>query len=293
MCYTESIETTYQQGCSGSYFDTVETHTVTLKHTDGSPYNAPSDITFTYTYDYLDVQDVGGSGPTTNTYELIITAGTNQGVVVFYPIRFVNCNYSSACDGSCYSTETNITLTDSDGLNQCIDCSFGASFTEVNEVLPVSGLTWTTYTNTTGYTQCSDAGWTISNLNQTIRYDVSDSSNCGGTCNVIQTGWAEATITIGPKDTNMSLDFVGIAELHDTDYEKIVFKLDGNQIARATSQDLNRQCDMGPVIKIFTVSSPYLLLAGTTHTLRIDFTTADALYHVNSYYQVNLGFKTV
>ena len=131
MCYTDTIDITYLQGCSGSYFDTVETHTITLKHLDGAPYNAPTDIKFTFTYDYLEVQDFGGSGPITNTYELTITAGTNQGNVLFYPIRYINCNYSSACDGSCYSTETNISLTDSDGIINCIDCE--ANF-EINQI---------------------------------------------------------------------------------------------------------------------------------------------------------------
>jgi hypothetical protein len=154
-------------------------------------------------------------------------------------------------------------------------------------------LTWITRTNTTGYTQCSDAGWTISNLNQTVRYNVSDSQNCGGTCNVTQTGWAEATITVGPQDVQMGLDFSGNAELQDTNYENILFKLDGTQIAKATSQDLNQGCAMGPVIKTFTVAPPYTLLAGTVHTLRIDFTTNDPLYHVDSYYQVELTFNTI
>jgi hypothetical protein len=131
MCYTETIDITYQQGCSGSYFDTVETHTITLKHLDGSPYNAPIDITFTYTYDYTDIQDFGSSGPDTITYELTIAAGTNQNNVVFFPIRYVNCNYSSVCDGSCYSTETNITLTDDNGILNCIDCE--ANF-EINQI---------------------------------------------------------------------------------------------------------------------------------------------------------------
>jgi hypothetical protein len=153
----------------------------------------------------------------------------------------------------------------------------------------------------TGFTQCEyvdeteelEAGWAISNLNQTIRFNVSDSENCGGTCDQVQTGWAQATITVGPDDTEMSLDFSGIAELQDTDFENIIFKLDGTQIAKATSQNLDQGCDMGPVIKSFTVPSPYLLLANSVHTLRIEFTTNDPFYHVGSYYQVELGFNVV
>lgn len=81
-----------------------------------------------------------------------------------------------------------------------------------------------------------------------------------------------------------------IGERQDSGFDKITFKLDGTQIADAHAPGGGLGCLMGPVIKTYQVASPYLLLANTTHTLRIDFSTIDALYHVDSYYQVNLSF---
>jgi hypothetical protein len=122
---------------------------------------------------------------------------------------------------------------------------------------------------------------------------VSDSGNCGGTCDLIQSGSAEATITVGSTNVNMYLDFDGLVEQQDANFENIIFKLNGTEIARATSRNLDLECTMGPVDKIFTTPSPYLLTAGSIYTLRIDFTTGDAAYHKDSFYQAELGFITV
>lgn len=95
---------------------------------------------------------------------------------------------------------------------------------------------------------------------------------------------------VGSSNTYLNVDFEGIGERQDSGFDKITFKLDGTQIADAHTPGGGLGCLMGPVIKTYQVASPYLLLANTTHTLRIDFSTIDALYHVDSYYQVNLSF---
>ena len=156
--------------------------------------------------------------------------------------------------------------------------------------LPVTGLVWATTNNVSGSTECADAGWVISNGNLSIRYNISDSANCGGTCGLTQIGTATATITVGGFDTNLGLNFVGSGESQDAGFEKISFKLDNTLIASATSQDLNGQCAMVPVIQTYAVAPPYLLLAGTVHTLLIEFTTNDPQFHVDGFYQANLSF---
>jgi hypothetical protein len=156
--------------------------------------------------------------------------------------------------------------------------------------LPVSGLTWSTTKNTSGVTGCETAEWIISPGNLCVRFNIADSLNCGGTCNITQTGTATATITVGPVDTYLHLSFSGLAELQDTNYENLSFYLDGTLLASATSQNLNQGCAMGPVIQNIIVPGPYFLSAGTTHTLFIDFTTNDPLFHVGSYYEICLNF---
>ena len=62
-------------------------------------------------------------------------------------------------------------------------------------------------------------------------------------------------------------------------------------LARATSQDLDLGCDMGPVIKEYIIEPPYELFCNTEYQFRIIFTSGDSLYHVGAYYQINLSFS--
>ena len=80
---------------------------------------------------------------------------------------------------------------------------YGNTVSFQTATLPVTGLTWTT----TKVNPCSSAPWVISAGNQTIRYNVVDSQNCGGTCNSTQSGTATATITVGNSATNLNLNF--------------------------------------------------------------------------------------
>ena len=159
--------------------------------------------------------------------------------------------------------------------------------TTTTAYIPVTGLSWVT----TVSNPCSSDPWTISDNNTIIRYDVEDSLNCGGTCDSVQAGTATATITVDNVDTYLYLDFEGIGELEKTSFEKITFKLDGVQIAKANAAGGNLECEMGPVVKEYNVAPPYFLPANSTHTFEIDFTTNDNLFHVGSYYEVDLSFS--
>jgi hypothetical protein len=159
-------------------------------------------------------------------------------------------------------------------------------------VLPVTGLVWVTTNSVSGFTQCADAGWIISNSNLSVRYNISDSSNsnCGGTCDKTQDGTATATITVGAYDTHLNIDFEGIGEFEAPEFDVISFILDGQEVAKGHAAGGGLGCVMGPIVETVLVTGPYLLLAGSVHTLLINFSTNDPLYHVNSYYQVNLSF---
>jgi hypothetical protein len=155
--------------------------------------------------------------------------------------------------------------------------------------LPVTGLTWVTTVDNL----CDATPWVITNQNLKIRYNVTDSENCGGTCNTTQSGTATATITVGAINVNMGLSFSGIGELEAPNFEKITFSLDGTEIAKANAAGGSLGCEMGPVVQTYTVPPPYLLLAGSVHTLLINFTTNDGLYHVDSFYEVDLTFVEI
>ena len=162
--------------------------------------------------------------------------------------------------------------------------------------LPVFGLNWITSANTTSVSGCTSASWVITNRNLNVRFNISDSVDCGGTCGITQIAWAEATITVGSTNTNMGLTFVGNAEKQDTNYEVIQFKLSGGSynnvlLATATSPGGNLGCQMGPAIQTYNQNPPYTLTANTVYKFRIDFTTFDELFHVNAFYEAQLSFS--
>jgi len=195
---------------------------------------------------------------------------------------FINTELSLLAPDGFYSFGTTVRQ-QSGGIlltpQTCSDCN-----------LPVTGLNWATTVNN----PCDATPWVITNQNLRIRYNVTDSAGlCGGTCSSTQSGTATATITVGAVDVNMGLSFTGIGEREAAAYEKILFRLDGVQVANANAPGGGLGCAMGAVVQTFTTPPPYLLLAGSVHTLFIDFTTADALYHVNSFYEVDLTFTEI
>ena len=207
--------------------------------------------------------------------------------------------YTATIDiGSSVYSNINLTTSLSNGFYLSNNIAGGAEWFEVTSgvitdtgicILPVTGLDW----ETTVDNLCNATPWVISNQNLRIRYNITNSMNCGGTCNEIQSGTATATITVGALDVNMGLSFTGIGELQDFNYEKITFKLDTVLIADAHAAGGLLGCAMGPVVQSFITPPPYLLLAGSIHTLLIDFTTNDAAYHVGAFYEVNLSFVEI
>lgn len=298
-CYNVTTLDNYEINCQGGY-NHFQVWKISLVDQYGNAYVADQDYNFGITFDYYwqsDVYPYTESG--TNTTTISIVAGQWQGFAQFTVYAVETCPYSSVCDGSCYTTNSNINLT-SAPIGIPSGCALppappSTTTTTTSAYIPVTGLSWSTASNTTGVSSCQPSGWTISNQNLRIRYDVSNSSNCGGTCSITQTGIATATITVGGINTYLGLDFTGIGELEAADFEKIKFTLNGGtysnvQLANAHAAGGGQGCNMGPVVKTYLVAPPYLLIAGTVYTFKIDFTTNDNLYQVGAYYEVNLKF---
>lgn len=162
----------------------------------------------------------------------------------------------------------------------------------VCQLLPVTGLTWSTSVIGNGVPGCESAGWVISPDRMRIRFNVADDSlECGGTCGALQSGTAIANISVGSSNTFLSLDFEGIGELESSAFDTIRFLLDGVELARGNAAGGGLGCQMGPIVKTILVPGPYLLMANTSYELKIEFSTVDGRFHLGSYYQVNLAFS--
>ena len=154
-------------------------------------------------------------------------------------------------------------------------------------------ISWPTLT-TTGLV-AGPGGWTVTNGGRTIEYDIQDSANCGGPNPNIQTGIATSTFVTGPSAYLFNPVLSGLGERQAPgNFERMRLLLNGVEIIRAASPGGNLGCAPGgPVIITTLVPGPYTLPAGTTNTFTLDFTTGDALYHVDCFYRCELNLTPI
>ena len=182
-------------------------------------------------------------------------------------------------------------------------------------LVPVSGLEWTltdtglvngpnsSNENNTGIAdywdgtvENADFGWNVtiqeetetdSSISQSLQFKVENSFNCDSTGNPnTQKGTATANIQVnGSSPITLELDFSGIGETMAAGYDLIKFELDGVVIGdgHAPGGGGDTPCATGPVA--VNPAIPQSLDPGP-HTLIINFTTNDGLFHVDAYYEI-------
>ena len=183
----------------------------------------------------------------------------------------------------------------------------------VSPGVPVSGLEWTladdgllnglnsSNENNTGIidywdgnAENTDFGWNVTiqevsdtEISQSLQFKVENSFNCDSTGNPnTQNGTATANIQVsGSKPIILELEFSGVGEAQSAGYDLIKFNLDGVVIGDGQAPGGGLGCASDSV----TVNNdgPQSLDPGP-HTLIIEFTTGDAAYHVDAYYNIKL-----
>jgi hypothetical protein len=138
-------------------------------------------------------------------------------------------------------------------------------------------------------------GWKVAQGGRNIRFQVEQSTNCGGYNSNTQFGSATATITTG----DFAYDFIptlsGLGEAEEPGYELMRLYLDEVQIISAHAAGGNLGCHLGvPVDITIDVPGPHRLEANSTYSFRLDFTTNDSLYNGDEmYYLCELDFTYV
>jgi hypothetical protein len=133
-------------------------------------------------------------------------------------------------------------------------------------------------------------GWTTRNDGFIIRYSVEPSYICeGGTNSLAQSGQATTVISVS-SPTQLYFNLRGQGEQFETGYEMMVLEIDGNVVAKATSEALSIECSAGPVVVTNEVPSPFFLGPGQ-HELTLSFTTGDGFDHIlGVHYELELSF---
>ena len=142
-----------------------------------------------------------------------------------------------------------------------------------------------------GTVENADFGWNVtiqeetdSSISQSLQFKVEDSANCGGDNGNTQNGTATANIQVnGSSPLTLELDFSGIGEAQSAGYDRIIFKLNGNVIGDGQAPGGGLGCAADSVL--VNNAGPQILDPGP-HTLIIEFTTGDAAYHVDAYYEI-------
>ena len=178
--------------------------------------------------------------------------------------------------------------------------------------VPVNGLDWTLTddgllngpnsssvenTGVTGYwdgsVENAQYGWNVTEQDtpnreviQSLQFKVEDSQDCGGENPNTQRGTATANIQItGSSPVNLDIDFSGIGEAQSAGYDLIKFILNGEVIGDGQAPGGGLGCVSDSVL---VNPADQQTLEPGSHTLVIDFTTNDGMYHVDAYYEIEL-----
>jgi hypothetical protein len=121
-CYTIDLTSGYTTGCASApgvyYTDPTETYTITLRDSMGNPITTPTNIYFGISWTSTEVQETG-TVITPNSSTFFVPAGSSSTFQYFTITQTVNCDYSGACNGSCYIAVSDITITPPEGLPLC------------------------------------------------------------------------------------------------------------------------------------------------------------------------------
>lgn len=195
----------------------------------------------------------------------------------FVDCPFTNCVDDSTqikCNGVCVDPSSDVANCGACGI-QCpggLDCVLGYCSQPLANVF-------------------NDGGWKEVVGGKRICFQIEDSVNCNGPNGLTQSGSAIATIT-SPAGYSLETTIIGKAELEDAGFEIMEVFLDNVSIIKATSNDFDLGCLMGPPSVTFLQAQPLILTAGV-HTFRINFTSQDEAFHVNAFYEFNLIFRPI
>jgi hypothetical protein len=132
-------------------------------------------------------------------------------------------------------------------------------------------------------------GWTTKDNGKSLRFDIEDSADCGGSNGMVQTGMATATVKVS-EPCNVYVNVMGNVEQVASGYETLYVFLNGELIASAQSLGQDLHCIMGPPLVTHDVAQPYFLSPNVEHTFTVNFTTVDHTYHEGAYYELALAF---
>ena len=133
--------------------------------------------------------------------------------------------------------------------------------------------------------------WTILNEGLSLRLDWEDDWNCCSHNSYTQSATATCEIVV-PRPMIMTMAWSGMGETQDPDYELMSLYVGTDLIGSAHAPGGGLGCEggMAPVVSDPAPPQQITLQPGT-HTLFIDATTNDPLYHFGAWCRFDLSFE--
>lgn len=125
--------------------------------------------------------------------------------------------------------------------------------------------------------------WKMINGRYGLRAEFTDSANCGGSNSSTQEGEAIGVINVTVPES-IIIEWDGLGELQDSNYDKMEVRIDDVLVARANAQGGGKGCAMGPVVSFNNFPGGYPMTQGV-HEVKVTVTTNDGLFHVGSFYE--------
>lgn len=138
--------------------------------------------------------------------------------------------------------------------------------------------------------------WIFCEQTRVFRFNIEDSTDCGGTNGNVQFGSVTATIVTNGYNYNVIPNITGVTSQEytgsGTKSESMSVTISKQvELVRATPPNLGLNCTTGDVNVTYYANIPYWLSPGK-HSLEITFSTADEFYHKDSYYELDFTFET-
>lgn len=134
-----------------------------------------------------------------------------------------------------------------------------------------SNITWSTFTTN----PCDSLAWSIGDEGRFLQYIVSDTIDCGGTCEEIQTGNASAIVDVGASEVYLTLQLVGSGEMQLSGKDEVLVFLNNQLIISGSSVGGGLTCTNGSLNLQYFRRPPYFLGPNTQHTIDVEFSTLD------------------
>jgi hypothetical protein len=223
-----------------------------------------------------------------------VAAATGTGLLLPTGLTGITCDVNSSADTSVPAeTFTEQTFPDYGiGISEIEEEDLGDDRENPKDDLGSDvNISWAT---TQSGLVAGPGGWEFEPGGLTIRFNIQDSTSCGGSNpNNNQAGQATATITT-TRRLFLDLELTGAIRSEFSDYDVMTISFNGQEIRRASS-DTDKspadRCIMFPPVQEELVSGPFVLPAGSTNVLLLDY-VADNSSHRGAFYQCTLRFVT-